>query len=189
VARFIDDTVQREGKLDILFNNAGINPVGTVVDTPEEVWDRTISTNLKGAFLGCKYAIPHMIRQGGGSIINMASVNGLSGFYNEVAYDASKGGVVLLTKSTALDFGPKNIRVNCICPGITDTPMVRGLAGGRHIDEDYEGSMKAYSNYNAALRRLITPEEVARAALFLASDESSGVTGAALVVDGGYTAI
>ena len=189
VKGFIDGTVQHDGRLDVLFNNAGINPVGTVVDTAEEVWDNAISTNLKGVFLGCRFAIPHMIRQGGGSIINMASVNGLSGFYNEVAYDASKGGVVLLTKSTALDFGSKNIRVNCICPGITDTPMVHGLAGGRHIDEDYEGSMKVYSNYNAAFKRLITPEEIARAALFLASDESSGVTGAALVVDGGYTAI
>ncbi len=188
VENFVNKTVEQFGRIDVLYNNAGINPIGTAVSTTEEVWDRTIDTNLKGAFLGCKYAIPHMIRQGGGSIINTASVNGLFGQFSEVAYDASKGGVVLLTKATALDFGSQNIRVNCICPGVVDTPMIHEIARA-YGNQNYEENMSMFKNLNAAVKRLLRPEEIAPVALFLASEDSIGVTGSAIVVDGGYTAI
>ncbi len=188
VEGFVNTAIKKYGRLEILFNNAGVASAGDVVSTTEEVWDRTIDTNLKGAFLGCKYAIPHMIRQGGGSIINTASVNGLFGEYNAAAYDASKGGVVMLTKATALDFGSQNIRVNCICPGVVDTPMIEGFAKS-YGNQNYEENMSMFKNMNAAVKRLLRPEEIASAALFLASDDSSGVTGAALIVDGGYTAV
>jgi NAD(P)-dependent dehydrogenase (short-subunit alcohol dehydrogenase family) len=186
VQNLVKVTVQKYGRLDVLANNAGINPTGTVVDTSEELWERTININLKGVFLGMKHAIPEMIRSGGGSIINWSSVNGLCGLFNEAAYDASKGGVVLITKATALDFGTKNIRVNCICPGITDTPLIQGYVTS---SADPKKFFKELVDMNAAFKRIIKPEEVSNAALFLASDESSGITGAVLTVDGGYTAL
>ena len=130
VERMVNETIEHYSKIDILFNNAGINPLGSVVDTSLEIWNRTIDVNLKGVFLCMKYTIPFMERQGGGSIVNTASINGLVGLYNEAAYDASKGGVVLITKATALDFGSKNIRVNCICPGVSDTPLMRKYVEG-----------------------------------------------------------
>jgi NAD(P)-dependent dehydrogenase (short-subunit alcohol dehydrogenase family) len=186
VQTLVKVTVQKYGRLDVLANNAGINPTGTVVDTSEELWERTININLKGVFLGMKYAIPEMIRSGGGSIINWSSVNGLCGLFNEAAYDASKGGVVLITKATALDFGTENIRVNCICPGITDTPLIQGYIKN---SPDPKKFFKELVDMNAAFKRIIKPEEVSNAALFLASDESSGITGTVLTVDGGYTAL
>lgn len=182
----IETTIRNYGRLDILFSNAGINPLGTAVDTSEELWNKIIDINLKGGFLASKFAIPHMIKQGGGSIIFTASVNGLFAAANEVAYDASKGGVVMLTKATALDFGSKNIRVNAICPGATDTPMVRKIA---EAFPDPAKFIEENAKNNAAFKRMIKPEEVAAAALFLASDESSGLTGAIIPVDGGYTII
>ncbi len=130
VRKMIEKCIQHYGKVDILFNNAGIGTAGNILDTSEETWDRTIDINLKGVFLGCKYAIPHMMKQGGGTIVNTASVNGLHALPNETAYDASKGGVVLLTKAVALDFGMNNIRVNCICPGIVDTPLLHADCEG-----------------------------------------------------------
>jgi NAD(P)-dependent dehydrogenase (short-subunit alcohol dehydrogenase family) len=186
IEKTVEKTVQKYRRLDILFNNAGINPTGTVLNTPEEVWDRAIDVNLKGAFLGCKYAIPQMIKQRGGCIINAGSVNGLVGLPNEVAYDASKGGIVMLTKATALDFGSNNIRVNCICPGIADTPLVRGIAKATC---DPERFIEESKKLNAAFQRMVKPEEIAYTALFLASDESSGVTGSVYTVDAGYTAV
>jgi len=186
VESMVNETVRRYGRIDILFNNAGINPLGSVVDTSVEIWNRTIDVNLKGVFLCMKYTIPFMERQGGGSIVNTASINGLVGLYNEAAYDASKGGVVLITKATALDFGSKNIRVNCICPGVSDTPLMRKYVEG---SADPGRALKEMGDMNVAIKRLIRPEEVAYTALFLASDESSGVTGSAYTVDGGYTAI
>lgn len=178
--------IERYGKLDIVFNNAGINPVGTVVDTTEELWDRVTDINLKGMFLVSKYAIPEMARAGGGVIINNASVNGFVALPNEVAYDASKGGVVMLTKAMAVDHGPQNIRVNCVCPGNTDTPLVQGYIDG---SPDPEQTKRMIYEKNAIIRRLIRPEEIARTVLFLASDDASAVTGAAYVVDGGSTAV
>ena len=127
-----------------------------------------------------------MMKQGGGSVINMASVNGFTALPGEAAYDASKGGVVMLTKATAIDFGRNNIRVNCICPGIVDTPLFRKMVeAAENPQKYYEENLRL----NYAFQRMIAPEEVASVALFLASDEASGITGAAYVVDGGYSAI
>lgn len=186
IKKVIDHTVDHYGRLDVIYNNAGIAPAGNVVDTSEEIWDSVMSVNLKGPFLGCKYAIPHMVKRGGGSIINTASVNGLFALPNETAYDASKAAVILLTKAIALDFGSKNIRANCICPGITETPLFYKVA---NLSGDVKKYIAESAKMNYAFQRLIKPEEVANVALFLASDESSGVTGAAYTVDGGYTAI
>ena len=186
VKNMVDKTVEACGKLDVLCNNAGINPVGTVVDTSEELWDKVIDINLRGMFLCMKYAIPEMIKVGGGSIVNWASVNGLHALPNEVAYDASKGGVIMLSKATAIDFGSKNIRVNAICPGVVDTPLIRNYVKSFPDPQKY---LKVLGEMNAAIKRLLKPDEIANVALFLASDEASGVTGAAYVVDGGYTTI
>ena len=182
--RMIKTTVEKYGRIDILFNNAGINPSGTVVDTPEEAWDKVINVNLKGAFLGSKYAIPEMAKGGGGVIINTASVAGLVGTANEIAYVASKGGIVAMTRGMAIDHVNQNIRVNCICPSGTETPLIN-----KWLDTVKEPEKMRQELANTSLfKRLARPEEIAQAALFLASDESSFVTGSALVVDGGFTA-
>lgn len=171
------------GGVDILVNNAGTNPRGTVVTTSEEEWNRVISVNLDAAFRFSKYAIPEMIRRGGGSIVNIASVNGLVAFENEAAYDASKGGLVMLTRSMAADHAKDKVRVNCICPGITDTPMFKRTVSSYSDQEAFlEKARKMHP-----LGRLGKPEDIAHAALFLVSDESSFITGAILPVDGGYT--
>jgi NAD(P)-dependent dehydrogenase (short-subunit alcohol dehydrogenase family) len=173
--------VEQLGKLDILFNNAGIIRRASVVETSEEEWDRVMTTNVKSVFLLSKYAIPIMAEAGGGVIINTASGWGLVGGRNAAAYCASKGAVVLLTKAMALDHGAQNIRVNCICPGDTDTPMLRNEA--RQLGKPEEQFLS--ESAQRPLQRVGKPEEIAQAALFLASDASSFVTGTALVVDGG----
>jgi NAD(P)-dependent dehydrogenase (short-subunit alcohol dehydrogenase family) len=169
--------------LDAVFNNAAIQILGRLVDTSEESWDRLHSVNLKGVFLGCKYAIPAMIRTGGGSIINMASVLGFVGDPDLAAYCAAKGGVIALTKAAALCYGPDGVRVNCICPGDVDTPMVQDYF---NKDSDPERIRREVSSHYA-LRRIASAREVAQMAVFLASDASSFVTGSVLVVDGGLT--
>ena len=184
--RMVKTTAEKYGKLDVLVNNAAINPRGTVVDTTEEIWDKVINVNLKGVFLVSKHAIPIMAERGGGTIINIASVNGFVALANEAAYDAAKGGVVMLTKAMAIDHSRQNIRVNCVCPGATDTPLLRRSI---NVALDPEKQRKTFMEYNVALHRLIKPEEIAYAVLFLASDESSAVTGAAYMVDGGWTAV
>lgn len=184
VENAIKVTIERYGKLDILFNNAGINPSGTVVDTPEEIWDKVININLKSVFLTSKYAIPEMAKRGGGVIINTASVAGLVGTANEIAYVASKGGVVMMTKAMAIDHANQNIRVNCICPSGTDTPLLKKWLS---TVKEPEKVRQALTNMTL-LKRLAKPEEIAYAALFLASDESSFATGSVLVINGGYTA-
>jgi NAD(P)-dependent dehydrogenase (short-subunit alcohol dehydrogenase family) len=185
VRNLVETTVKKYKRLDVLANAAGIWELGTVVDTPEELWERTINTNMKGSFLTMKYAIPEMLRFGGGSIVNVSSVGGVSGFYNEFAYGASKGGLVLMTKDAALDFATKNIRVNCICPGAADTPMTQNWLGTTPTAQ-----MELNKLIEAVpIKRLIRPEEVANLAVFLASDESSGITGAIIPVDGGYLAV
>jgi len=155
------------------------------VETSEELWQRTIDTDLKGAFLGMKYTIPKMIDIGGGSIINVSSVGGVNGAPNECAYGAAKGGLVLMTKGVAIDFASKNIRVNCICPGGTETPMTMNWI---KASPDNEKELSKLLDM-VPIRRLIKPEEVANLALFLASDDSSGITGTILPVDGGYLAM
>jgi NAD(P)-dependent dehydrogenase (short-subunit alcohol dehydrogenase family) len=174
-------TVEAFGRLDILFNNAGIIRRASIVETTEEEWDRVMAVNLKSIFLMSREAVPRMAADGGGVILNTASGWGLAGGPRAASYCASKGGVVLLTKAMAIDHGPEKIRVNCICPGDTDTPLLRGEAEqlGEPVERFLEGAA------DRPLRRVGSPEEIAEAALFLASDAAAFVTGAALVVDGG----
>ena len=179
--RVIQWTVEEWGGLDILFNNAGIIRRATVIDTTEEEWDRVMAVNVKSIFLLSKYAIPVMARVGGGVIINSASGWGLTGGRKAVAYCASKGAVVNMTRAMALDHGEQNIRVNCICPGDTDTPMLRSEA--RQLGESDAGFLADAAD--RPLGRIGRPEDIAQAALYLASDASSFVSGATLVVDGG----
>jgi NAD(P)-dependent dehydrogenase (short-subunit alcohol dehydrogenase family) len=179
--RAVEQALSAFGALDIVFNNAGVFYPHTVVECSEEEWDLQLDINLKGTFLMSKAALPHMIERGSGAIINNSSGWGLAGGDAAVAYCASKGGVVLLTKAMAIDHGPQGIRVNCICPGDVDTPMLAEDARMRGLKwEDYlAGCAKR------PLGRIGTVEEIAKAVLFLASDDSSFMTGAALVVDGG----
>ena len=177
----VGKAIEELGKIDILFNNAGIIRRASVVDTTEEEWDKVMATNVKSVFLFSKYVVPIMAKAGGGVIINTASGWGLVGGYKAASYCASKGAVVLLTKAMALDHGPQNIRVNCICPGDTETPMLHREARQLGIPrEKFLAEAK-----QRPLQRIGKPEEIANAALFLASDASSYVTGTALVVDGG----
>jgi NAD(P)-dependent dehydrogenase (short-subunit alcohol dehydrogenase family) len=183
-SRAIDQTIHTFGQLDILFNNAGVFYPHTALDCSEEEWDAQIEVNLKGTFLMSKFALPGMIRRGRGVIINNSSGWGIAGGDSAVAYCASKGGVVLLTKAMAIDHGRQGIRVNCICPGDVDTPMLPQDARMRGLKwQDYLAGCA-----NRPLGRIGTSEEIAKAALFLACDDSSFMTGAALVVDGGGTA-
>ena len=182
--RAVEETITSFGKLDILFNNAGIFYAHDALDCTEEEWDLQIDINLKGTFLMSKYALPGMIAQGSGVIINNSSGWGIVGGDKAVAYCASKGGVVLLTKAMAIDHGRQGIRVNCICPGDVETPMLPEDARFRGMKwEEYLAGCS-----NRPLGRIGTADEIAKAALFLASDESSFMTGASLVVDGGGTA-
>ena len=182
--RAVRETVGAFGRLDILFNNAGVFYPHDTLECSEEEWDEQIDINLKGTFLMSKSALPAMIAQGRGVIINNSSGWGIVGGDRAVAYCASKGGVVLLTKAMAIDHGRQGIRVNCICPGDVDTPMLPVDAKMRGLKwEDYlAGCAKR------PLGRIGTAQEIAKAVLFLASEDSSFMTGAALVVDGGGTA-
>jgi NAD(P)-dependent dehydrogenase (short-subunit alcohol dehydrogenase family) len=182
--RAVDATLDSFGRLDILFNNAGVFYPQTTLECSEEEWDLQIDINLKGTFLMSKYALEPMIAQGSGVIINNSSGWGLVGGDKAVAYCASKGGVVLLTKAMAIDHGRQGIRVNCICPGDVDTPMLPEDARRRGLEwKTYLAGCE-----NRPMGRIGTPEEISKAVLFLASDDSSFMTGAALVVDGGGTA-
>jgi NAD(P)-dependent dehydrogenase (short-subunit alcohol dehydrogenase family) len=172
------------GRIDILCNNAGVGSTQVVTETPTEVWDRCMSVNARGTFLGCKYVIPHMIEAGGGVIVNTASVAGLVGLKNRAAYCASKGAIVSLTQAVAIDHVSQNIRCNCVCPGTVDSPWVARLLAGAEDPERERAALVA----RQPMGRLGTPEEVARAALYLASDDAAFVTGTALVIDGGLTA-
>ncbi len=184
VQNMIRVALEEYGRLDILFNNAGIGPVAMVTETEEEEWDQVMAINLKGVFLSAKCAIPEMIKGGGGVIINTASELGLVGSYDMHAYSASKGGVVLLTRSMAKGYAPYRVRVNCICPGPIDTPLLEEIIAAAADPEEERRSII----HDIPLKRLGRPEEIAYAALYLASDESSYLTGAALVVDGGAIA-
>lgn len=183
--RMVAATLDAFGGLHILFNNAGIFRHGTVVETDEAEWDRVLAVNLKGVYLVSKYALPHMIVGGGGAVINTASTAGLAAFYHQAAYDASKGGVVLLTKQMALDYARHNIRVNCLVPGLVDTAQSRGAMAALG---DPARAEELWASITGPLGRVGTADELARAALFLASDDSSYMTGAPLIVDGGLTA-
>jgi NAD(P)-dependent dehydrogenase (short-subunit alcohol dehydrogenase family) len=183
--RSVEETIAAFGRLEILFNNAGVFFANTVVDCSDEEWDLQLDINLKGTFLMSKFALPHMIERGSGVIIHNSSGWGIVGGDKAVAYCASKGGVVQLTKAMALDHGARGIRVNCICPGDVYTPMLPEDARHRGVKwEDYLAGCA-----NRPMGRIGTAEEIAQAALFLASDDSSFMTGAALVVDGGGVAV
>jgi|SRR5271157_123368 len=179
--RLVERAIREFGRIDILFNNAGIIRRATVLDLSEEDWDRVMAVNVKSIYLLSREVIPHMQKAGGGTIINTASGWGLVGGAKAAVYCASKGAVVLLTKAMAIDHGPQNIRVNCICPGDTDTGMLREEA--QQLGE--ENSRFLAEAAKRPLGRVGTPQEIAQAALYLASDASSFVTGTALVVDGG----
>jgi len=184
VQALIDAVLSRWGRLDVLVNNAGIYHQADAVETPETVWNRIIAVNLTGAFLCIKHAVPAMAHGKGGAIVNVASEAGLVGIRNQVAYNVSKGGMISLTKSCAVDFASRGIRVNCVCPGTTDTPLVKTAVGRA---PDPRAARRALEQVRPA-DRLGTPEEIAAAILFLASDSAGYATGAVLSVDGGYTA-
>ncbi len=179
--RVVERTLREFGAVHILLNNAGIIRRASVIELSEEDWDRVMAVNVKAIFLMCREVIPAMQNIGGGSIINISSGWGLAGGARAAAYCASKGAVVLMTKAMAIDHGPQNIRVNCICPGDTDTNMLRNEA--QQIGEK-EAAFLADSA-KRPLGRIGKPEEIAQAALYLASDASSFVTGTSLVIDGG----
>ncbi len=174
-------TVSRFGKLDILVNNAGIFPLGTVEDTSEDLWDRVMAINAKGVFMGTKHAIPEMRKTGGGSIINISSIAGLIGSRGAAAYSASKGAVRIFTKSTAIQYAADGIRANSVHPGIIETPM--SIPTILTTEEQRDTQIN-----RTPLGRIGTADDVASGILFLASDESSFMTGSELVIDGGLTA-
>jgi len=182
--RAVEQTLEQFGRIDVLFNNAGVFHPKTVPECTEQEWDETIDSSLKGAFLMSKYALPSMIERGSGSIIHTSSGWGILGGDHAAAYCAAKGGLVVMAKAMAIDHGPDGIRVNCVCPGDVLTPMLPDDAAKRGMSwEDY-----AAGAANRPLGRIGTAEEIADAVLFLASNESSFVTGEALVVDGGGVA-
>ncbi|HAL62400.1 MAG TPA: short-chain dehydrogenase [Chloroflexi bacterium] len=184
VKKMVKTSVERYGKLDILINNAGIYAQADVVEAAEEEWDRLLDVNLKGVFLCSKYSIPEMIKGGGGTIVNIGSEAGIVGIKNQVAYNVSKSGVIALTKSMAIDFAAHNIRVNCVCPGTTETPLVKAAL---ERAPDPAAARRALEEVRPA-NRLGRPEEIAAGILYLASDESLYATGSILSIDGGYTA-
>jgi NAD(P)-dependent dehydrogenase (short-subunit alcohol dehydrogenase family) len=180
VQSLVDATVEAYGGIDVLFNGAAILAFGTALDTDEATWNRVLSINLNGTFFCCQAVLPHMIKRGGGSIINVSSSTGAHDAKGDtVAYVTSKGGVALMTKAMAIDHAKANVRVNALCPGPTDTPMLRSVLSQEQID--------AFAA-TFPMGRMGRPQELAYAALFLASDESSFVTGAMIAVDGGQTA-
>jgi NAD(P)-dependent dehydrogenase (short-subunit alcohol dehydrogenase family) len=171
------------GRIDVLVNSAGVGGGGPIHLIEVDEWDRVLDINLKGSFLASRHVLPLMLEQGSGSVIHVASVEGIEGFEGGSAYNASKGAVVLLTRNMAMDYARKGIRVNCICPGFVETPLMQSLLEMPGLEEHRDRIRDAHQ-----LGRFGRPLEIANAALFLASDESSFVTGHSLVVDGGYTA-
>lgn len=177
------ETIENKfGRIDVLFNNAGVIRRKNIVDHSEEEWDLVINVSLKSVFLLSKYAIPVMAKNGGGSIVNTGSGWGLKGGDDAASYCAAKAGVVNVTKAMAIDHGKDNIRVNCISPGDTDTPLLRGEANQLKLNVD---QFLKSSGVDRPLQRIGTPQDIAKGVLFLASDLSSWVTGTTLVVDGG----
>ncbi|MCP4004285.1 MAG: SDR family oxidoreductase [bacterium] len=183
VARACKDAIEHCGRIDILVNAAGVGGGAPCHALETSEWDRVVDINLKGSFLVSKHVIPQMLEQKSGSIVHLASVEGIEGLSGSLPYNASKGGVVLMTKTMAIDYGTQGIRVNCLCPGLIETPLTAVLRDVPQLQK-IGNQMRDFH----AMRRGGRPEEVAAAALFLASDEASFVTGSSLVVDGGWTA-
>ncbi len=184
VKNMVKEVTKRFGRIDILVNNAGIYYQGDVIETPEEEWDKVIAVNLKGVYLCSHYVIPVMLRGNGGVVINVASEAGLVGIAGQVAYNASKAGVISLTKSMAVDFGRQGVRVNAVCPGTTETPMVKNALKKSKDPEKERRKLEECRPLN----RLGRPEEIAAAILAMASDHLGYATGSILSIDGGYTA-
>lgn len=185
VRRAVAAAIEAHGKLDLLWSNAGIPVFKTVVETTEEEWDRIVDVNLKGSFLVAKYGIPELLRAGGGTMVLTASISSFVGAPRWAAYCATKGGVLMLCRAMALDYAQQNVRINCVCPGSTDTALQE--ADMRSREKPYEEAVREDQAAHP-MNRYATPEEVARAALFLSCDDSSFTTGSALSVDGGLTA-
>jgi NAD(P)-dependent dehydrogenase (short-subunit alcohol dehydrogenase family) len=181
ISQAVNAVVRKYGGIDILVSNAGIQLYGDVVTTAEEDWDRLMGINLKGCFLVSKFVVPHMLKRGGGAIVVVGSVQSLSAMSNSVAYVTSKHGLLGLTRAIALDYAKKGIRVNCVCPGAVDTPMLRWAAS---LDPDPEAVIRTCDRMHP-MGRIGKPEEVADSIVYLASPMASFITGAALVVDGG----
>jgi NAD(P)-dependent dehydrogenase (short-subunit alcohol dehydrogenase family) len=182
--RAVRQAAEKFGQLNILVNNAGVLSVSTVEGIAEEEWDRLMAANLKGPYLMSRAALPELRKAGGGAIVNIGSVLGLVAMKNRAAYCASKGGVTMLTKAMALDHAHEGVRVNCICPSIVETELVRGLFDA---SPEVEASRRARVA-SIPLGRIGQPEDVAEMAVYLASKESSWVTGAAIPLDGGLSA-
>jgi len=176
--------VRELGGLDVMVNNAGVGIAANIEDTSGEDFDRVISVSLKGTFLGMKYGIPAIRESGGGSVINMSSIAALVGLNDRVAYSAAKGGILAMTRAAAIDHIGEGVRVNCIAPGTVDTPWVERITSGYDDPEEARAKMRARQPHG----RLVTPEEVAAMAAYLASDEAASAVGAAMIVDGGVTA-
>jgi len=185
VNNMVKEVTKRFGRIDILVNNAGIYYQGDVIETTEEEWDRVMAVNLKGMYLCCHYVIPVMLKGNGGIVINVASEAGLVGIAGQTAYNVSKAGVISLTKSMAVDFARKGVRVNAVCPGTTETPLVKNAL---EKSEDPEKARRKLEECRP-LNRLGRPEEIAAAILAMASDNLGYATGSVLSIDGGYTAI
>lgn len=187
VARAVQACMARHGRIDILVNNVGLSQPGGPVDMEEAVWDAQMQVNLKGAFLGCKHVLPIMQRQGGGSVVNVASVAGLRYVGKpQVAYAAAKAGLMHFTRTTAVIHAPDNIRLNCVVPGLMHTPLIEGLAA-KYAQGDTDGFI-AHRNNQVPMKRMGDGWDTAHAVLFLAADESRYVTGTEIVVDGGLVA-
>lgn len=183
VASSMDAVIDRFGRLDILVNCAAVQIMGTLLETTSEQWDRLHQVNLKGVFLCSKSAMPHLQASGAGAIVNISSILGVVADPDLAAYGAMKGGVIALTKSMAIGYGPSGVRVNCICPGDVNTPMVAA-----YFDNACDpAALRAEVNSKYALRRIAEPAEIAEVVAFLASSASSFMTGSILIVDGGLT--
>ncbi len=183
VQKAIQTAVERFGGLDILVNNAGIQTFGDPVTTTEEIWDKTMNVNLKGHWLMSKYAIPEMLKRGKGSIVNVSSVQGLASQRNVVAYATSKHAMIGLTRSMAVDLASQHIRVNCVCPGTVDTPMIKSIVD---LDSNPE-RLRTILDKMHPLGRIAQPSEIGEVIAFLASDRASFMTGSIVTVDGGLT--
>ena len=183
VAAMIANCVATHGRLDVLVNNAGYGIAGTVVSTAVEDWDALFAVNVRGVFLGCKHAIPVMERQGGGVIVNTASGGAIVGIYDRAAYTASKGAVAALTRAMAMDHADAKIRVNCVAPGTIESPYFKTI----FENAPDAAALRKNLEDRQVMGRLGQPEEIAKAILFLACDDSSFSTGSTLVADGGWT--